>query len=64
MGVPRRKQEPVAPEPEPNEEIISRIEAWLPGLEAPLDWVRTVDFPTPEETEAPESEPSELRRSA
>lgn len=64
MGVPRRKQEPVAPEPEPNEEIVSRIEAWLPGLEAPLDWVRTVNFELPAADEPSGSEPSELRRSA
>ena len=64
MGVPRRKQEPVAPEPEPNEEIVSRIEAWLPGLEAPLDWIRTVNFELPTTDEPDESEPSELRRSA
>ncbi len=64
MALPRRKQEPVAPEPEPNEEIVSRIEAWLPGLEAPLDWIRTVNFELPTTDEAEESEPSELRRSA
>ena len=50
----------MAAEPEPNEEIVSRIEAWLPGLEAPLDWVRTIDFPTPDEPD----ESEELRRSA
>jgi len=57
----RRKQEPMAPEPEANEEIVSRIEAWLPDLDGPLDWIRTVtvEFPTPEEPES-----SELRRSA
>lgn len=64
MALPRRKQEPVAPEPEPNEEIVSRIEAWLPGLEAPLDWIRTVNFELPATDEPDESEPSELRRSA
>ncbi len=50
----------MSPEPGPNEEIISRIEAWLPGLEAPLAWVQTVDFPTPDEP----AESEELRRSA
>lgn len=62
MALPRRKQEPMSPEPEPNEEIVSRIEAWLPGLEAPLDWIQTIDFPTPDESD--ESDASELRRSA
>jgi hypothetical protein len=52
----------MSPEPEPNEEIVSRIEAWLPGLEAPLDWVQTIDFPSPDEPD--ESDASELRRSA
>jgi hypothetical protein len=52
------------PDPEPNDEIVNRIEAWLPGLDAPLDWLQTVtvDFPTPDEPS--ETEPSELRRSA
>jgi hypothetical protein len=64
MALSRRKQEPVTPEPEANEEIVSRIEEWLPGLEAPLTWVRTVDLPSPdddtEETDASE----QIRRSA
>jgi hypothetical protein len=64
MGLPRRKQDPVASESEPNEEIVSRIEAWLPGLTAPLDWIRTVNFELPTTDEPEESEPSELRRSA
>jgi hypothetical protein len=62
MALPRRKQEPVAPEPEPNEEIVSRIEEWLPGLEAPLSWMRPADFPSPDD--ADESDADELRRSA
>jgi hypothetical protein len=64
MALLRRNQEPVAPEPETNEQIVSRIEAWLPGLDAPLDWLRTVtvDFPTPDEPATPD--PTELRRSA
>ncbi len=64
MASLRRKHEPMAPEPESNDEIVNRIEAWLPGLDAPLDWLQTVtvEFPTPDE--APASEPTELRRSA
>ena len=61
MASLRRNHEPMAPEPEPNPEIVSRIEAWLPGLDAPLDWIRTVtvDFPTPDDPEQ-----TELRRTA
>jgi len=64
MALSRRKPEPMNPDPEPNEEIVNRIEAWLPGLDAPLDWLQTVtvDFPTPDEPA--DTEPSELRRSA
>jgi hypothetical protein len=57
----RRKQEPMTPQPEPNDEIVSRIEAWLPGFDAPLAWLQTetIEFPTPDEPES-----TELRRSA
>jgi hypothetical protein len=62
MALPRRKQDPVTLDPEPNDDLVKRIEEWLPGLEAPLTWVRSVNFEIPDGSEPVAPEPTELRR--
>jgi hypothetical protein len=34
----KREASPVAPD-ESNDAVVARIDAWLPGLDAPLSWV-------------------------